>query len=113
LPVIEVEGRQDDPLVMAGRDGQPVTLLPLALTTVLEEDAGVYDFQLRQRDTRTLVLRLELTGPEGRIALARCRVALRNYAAAHGLPAIRIVGELGKPIAKGRSGKAQRVVARP
>ena len=113
LPVIEVEGRHDDPLVMAGRDGQPVTLLPLALTTVLEEEAEVYEFQLRQRDERTLVLRLDIEGPEARIALARCRVALRNFAAAQGVPTVRIVGELGKPISKGRSGKAQRVVARP
>lgn len=113
LPVIEVDGRHDDPLVMAGRDGQPVTLLPLALTTILEDEAGVYEFQLRQRDARTLVLRLEIEGPEARIALARCRVALRNYAAAQGLPTIRIVGELGKPVSKGRSGKAQRIVAGP
>ncbi|HSO44176.1 MAG TPA: phenylacetate--CoA ligase family protein, partial [Rhodoferax sp.] len=66
LPVIEVLGRRDDAMVMAGRYGQPVTLLPLALTTVLEDEAGVFDFHLCQRDDRTLVLRLALQGAEGK-----------------------------------------------
>ena len=111
LPVIEVEGRCDDPLVMAGRDGQAVTLLPLALTTVLEDVAGVFDFQLIQRDHHTLVLRLDLSGPQAGTAVARCRAALKSFAATQGLAPIRIVAELGKPVSKGRSGKAQRIVA--
>ena len=49
LPVIRVQGRQDDALHMAGRGGRPVTLLPMALSTVLEDDAGVFDFYLRQQ----------------------------------------------------------------
>ena len=50
LPVTEVQGRQDDALLMTVKRGQTVTLLPLALVSVLEEHAGVYDFQLRQKD---------------------------------------------------------------
>lgn len=111
LPVIDVEGRIDDTLVMAGRDGQAVTLLPLALTTVLEDGAGVYAFQLRQRDRHTLVLRLELQGEEAKAAAARCRAALKRYATAQGLVPLSIVVEAGKPVPKGRSGKAQRIVA--
>ncbi len=111
LPVIEVQGRRDDPLVMTGRHGQPVTLLPLALTTVLEDEAGVFDFQLRQRDGRTLVLRLGLQGPEAARALARCRPALQAFAATQGLPALHVLGELGQAVPRGRSGKAQRVIA--
>lgn len=111
LPVIEVRGRRDDPLVMAGRDGPPVTLLPLALTTVLEVEAGVFDFQLRQRDDHTLVLRLDLHGPQAEIAVARCRAALANFAAIQGLLPIRVIAELGQAVPRGRSGKAQRVVA--
>lgn len=111
LPVIEVLGRRDDALVMAGRHGQPVTLLPLALTTVLEDDAGVFDFHVRQRDDRTLVLRLALQGAEGEAAVVRCRAALERFAQAQELKPIKLLSELGLAIPRGRSGKAQRIVA--
>ncbi|PKO62401.1 MAG: CoF synthetase [Betaproteobacteria bacterium HGW-Betaproteobacteria-18] len=112
LPVIEVQGRRDDALVMAGRYGQPVTLLPLALTTVLEDQAGVFDFHLRQRDDHTLVLRLPLQGSEGAATAVRCRAVLKNFALEQELQPIHVVSELGQAIPRGRSGKAQRIVAR-
>jgi phenylacetate-CoA ligase len=111
LPVIEVQGRHDDALVMAGRGGQPVTLLPLALTTVLEDEAGVFDFQLCQRNDHTLVLKLERQGPQAEIAMVRCRSALKNFAASQALNPIRVIAELGQAIPRGRSGKAQKIVA--
>lgn len=112
LPVIEVQGRRDDPLVMAGRDGRPVTLLPLALTSVIEEEAGVFDFQLRQLDDHTLVLRLAIAEGEAVSALARCRQALKAFADAQGLKPIRVLKELSPATPRRRSGKACRVVAR-
>jgi phenylacetate-coenzyme A ligase PaaK-like adenylate-forming protein len=112
LPMIEVQGRQDDSLVMAGLHGDPVTLLPLALTTVLEDQAGVFDFHLRQRDDHTLVLRLDLKGPDGPSVMARCRAVLKEFAAVQELKPIKVLGELGQAIPRGRSGKAQRIVAR-
>ena len=112
MPTVEVQGRQDDPLVMAGRAGGAVTLLPLALTTILEEDAGVFDFQLRQKDEHTLILRLDCPGAEAAQALERCRLALSAFAQAPSLSPIKLLGELGKPLRRGRSGKAQRIVAR-
>jgi len=113
LPVIEVEGRHDDALVMAGRDGASVTLVPLALTTVIEDEAGVFDFQLCQRDARTLVLRLPAKGSESADAMRRCRSALRGFAGRQGLGPIRVIGETGCALRHGRSGKLQRVIARP
>jgi len=110
LPCIDVQGRSDDTLEMAGAHGKMVTLLPLALTTVLEDDAGVFDFQLLQRDAHTLELRLELGGAQGEQAMARCRSALQAYAATQGVHALQVVGKLGQTIARGRSGKSQRVV---
>lgn len=112
LPVIEVRGRQDDPLAMAGRHGGTVTLLPMALATVLESEAGVFDFHLRQVDERTLVLRLPQEGEDARGAVLRCRSALKNFAEAQGLAPIRVRAELGQPVPRGRSGKACRIVAR-
>ena len=112
LPVIDVLGRRDDSLVMAGQNGQLVTLLPLALTTVLEDEAGVFDFQLRQHDEKTLVLRLELHDVEAAPVVARCRSALEKFAVTQELVPIHVVVELGQAVPRGRSGKAQRVVAR-
>jgi phenylacetate-CoA ligase len=110
LPVIEVLGRRDDALHMAGRDGRPVTLLPLALTTVLEDTVGVFDFQLEQLDDRTLNLHL---GPTSAQAGPACRRVLQAFAAAQGLAPLRIVVRTGQALRKGTTGKVRRVVARP
>ena len=111
--MIEVQGRSDDSLVMAGRDGQPLTVLPLALTTVLEEEARVFDFQLRQQSKQSLVLRLDLHGAEAAPAVARCRSILEKFALMQGLAPIRVTVELGHAIPRGHSGKLQRVMAQP
>lgn len=113
LPVIEVQGRQDDVLVLAGRRGRPVTVLPLAVSTVLEDDAGVFDFQLIQRDHRTLALRLALCGTDATDAVARCAAALGRFAAVQGLAEIDLVHEPDTAFLRGRSGKLQRIVALP
>lgn len=110
LPVIAVQGRRDDPLHMAGKRGHLATVLPLALTTVLEDQAGVFDFQVRQQDAHTLVLRLALRGAEGEAAMARCRHALQQFAATQELKPIRVIAELGQVMPRGSSGKAQRIV---
>ena len=112
LPRIEVRGRRDDPLVLRGDDGHPVTLPPLALTTVLEDEAHVFDFQLRQRGARTLVLRVGGPASEAPAKLARCHAALRAYARGQGVSKLTLVDEPGHAVPLGRSGKAQRIVAR-
>jgi len=110
FPVVDVQGRRDDILRMRGSQGE-VALLPLALSTVLEEQVGVFDFQLRQRDDSTLVLRLPMDGQAGREALKRCRAALQSFATAQGTSPIRVLGELGQAVPRGRSGKACRILA--
>ena len=109
LPVIEVQGRQDDALHLRGARGQWVTLLPMALSTVLEDEAGVFDFQLCQHDARTLVLRLGAAEEKG--GWARCREVLQRYAAQQGATALRLRHDPDTPPQRGRSGKVQRVVA--
>jgi phenylacetate-CoA ligase len=111
LPVIEVEGRSDDVLVMAGSKGQAVTLLPLALITILEDEAGVFDFQLRQRDGHTLTLTLDRDDPDVASAVVRCRAALTRFAISQAVARFRLVVELGKPAAVARSGKGCRIVS--
>jgi phenylacetate-CoA ligase len=109
LPVIDVLGRHDDALSLGGRGGQAVTLLPLAIATVMEDEAGVFDFQLCQRDARTLVLRL---GPGEAGRRAHCHRVLQRYARAQGITGLRLLDEPDTPPQRGRSGKVQRVVAR-
>lgn len=114
LPVIEVQGRSDDTLRLQGRPGHgTVDVLPLALSTVLEEQAGLYDFQLVQQGPRDLLLRTGLQGTEGDEALHRARQALGDFLRTQGAGGIRIAcrgGEAARPL---RSGKAPRVVAEP
>ena len=59
LAALRVEGRRDDVLAFDSARRDVVRLLPLALSTVVEEDGGVFDFQLVQTDERTLAVRLE------------------------------------------------------
>ena len=113
LPVIEVQGRHDEPLVLAGSNGESVTLLPLALSTVMEDCAGVFDFYLCQIDDRTLELHLPLEGAAGERALVRSRAALQAFATAMGAAPIEVCVLLGQSVPRGRSGKACRIVAAP
>jgi phenylacetate-CoA ligase len=113
LPAIEVHGRRDAVLQMRGAAGRQITLLPLALTTVLEEQAGLYDFQLCQRDPTTLVLRVGTHGATGAAAVQRACAAVRGFAQQQGVIDVRVFAEAGVLPARGRTGKAPRVVATP
>jgi phenylacetate-coenzyme A ligase PaaK-like adenylate-forming protein len=109
LPRIEVQGRCDDVLSFEGRDGSAVHLSPLALTTVLEDEAGVFDFQLRQRGA--LALCLTLHAPCDAKAAARAGRALRNLLARSGVGGARVdVRRDSHAAARGRSGKQPRVI---
>jgi phenylacetate-CoA ligase len=107
LPVIEVQGRADDVLTLEASDGHEVHLAPLALTTVLEDEAGVFDFQLCQRGPRSLRLDVYGGGPH-----AGAAAALRKFLRQQGLGATRVHSHSDAHEAgRGRSGKQRRVVA--
>jgi phenylacetate-CoA ligase len=108
LPVIDVEGRSDDLLAFTDGRGQRVRLAPLALTTLLEEGAGVYRFVLRQRNAAALTLELYAPAPG---AAARAATLMRDHLRAQGLQAVRLtVRCLDQPPPVAASGKRQRVV---
>jgi len=111
LPLIELEGRCDDTLVVRPPGAAPVTLVPLALTTVLEEDARLFDFQLRQTGPATLRLSTAARDDAAREALARGARALRGFLQAQGAGAVRVSTRSGVQPPPGRSGKTRRVVA--
>jgi phenylacetate-CoA ligase len=107
LPVIEVQGRCDDVLSLADGHGRAVHVAPLALTTVLEDEAGVFDFQLRQQGAQAL--RLDLFGPAGDDG-SRAASALRDYLGGVGLGGVRIDVHREPCCTRGRSGKQRRIV---
>jgi phenylacetate-coenzyme A ligase PaaK-like adenylate-forming protein len=113
LPVVRVHGRSDDMLVVAGRDGAPVTLLPLALSTVLEDEAGVFAFQLRQTGPCRLHLLLGPGAPHTAADMARCRQVLADHAASSGAVALEIAVGVTDHLPLGRSGKLKRIEAAP
>ena len=112
LPVIEVQGRVDDSLLLRAQDGLVVRLLPLALTTVLEEEAKVFDFQIIQQGEQALLLRVASQGEEGVRQLLCASRALRRHLEQRGLSSVSIDARSGEASQPGRSGKLQRVIAR-
>jgi len=113
LPAIEVGGRCDDTLKLGRARTRPVAVLPLALSTVLEEEAGLFDFQLEQRGPCDLLLRTGLDGEAGQAALGRARRVLTDFLAGQGAAGVRIRCRGGEAGLRGRSGKVPRVIAKP
>lgn len=111
LPVIDILGRRDETLQLAGRGRRRVPVLPLAITTVLEEEAGLFDFQLRQRGPRDLLLSTGRSGAEVTQQLRTARHALEGFLLTQGVPEVHIQCRSGQPGRRGRSGKVLRVVA--
>jgi phenylacetate-coenzyme A ligase PaaK-like adenylate-forming protein len=112
FPALRVDGRSDDVLVLTTAAGKRVELLPLALTTVVEEHGGAHQFQIIQAAPGALSVRLE--APRGTSPVPvwlKVERALRAYLDAQGLPAVTLRFEPGPLLRRGESGKLRRVVA--
>ena len=111
LPAIRVEGRCDDVLTLRTASGAPVTLLPLALVTVLEDEVGVHRFQLVQDGPGGLELRLDAQEGDADTE-RRCQAALAGFLREQGAP------DAGLRVTRTTlqthqiSGKLRRVIAR-
>ena len=109
LPAIQVEGRCDDVVAFAARDGAIVRLPPLALTTVVEDVARVYRFQIIQSAPDALALRLP-AGDRERAGAPALR-ALRDYLDRQGLAHVAVHLDDAEPRPDPRDGKLRQVVA--
>jgi phenylacetate-CoA ligase len=110
FPAIEVHGRHDDTLhLRAG--GQAVSLMPLALCTVLEEEAGLFDFQVVQRGPSSIEIRIGVGTPPPRALCERALLALGAYLARVGAGRVRLTCHRAREHPRGPGGKVQRVVS--
>jgi phenylacetate-coenzyme A ligase PaaK-like adenylate-forming protein len=109
FPAIRVEGRSGDLLTFAAAGGGEVTVLPLALGTVVEETPGVRRFQAIRTGMRQLTVRLELW-PESTTAAVRAAAAERlgAFFAAQGAGGVE-VRFADEPPRPDRSGKFREV----
>jgi putative adenylate-forming enzyme len=111
LPVIRVEGRRDDVVSLRTPDRHVVRLLPLALTTVIEDAVQVHHFQLVQTGADQLRLRLDIEdGPAKRAAWHAASRALHAYLVSQSLPNVRVVLDTRGPVPDIRSGKLREVI---
>ncbi|OUM02946.1 phenylacetate--CoA ligase family protein [Variovorax sp. JS1663] len=110
LPVIEVEGRNDDALRLGRPGTRTVCVPPLAVSTVLEDDAGLFDFQLVQEGPCELLLCTGLQGKAADASLRRGRSALSAFLARQGAVGVHIHCRSGERERRGISGKVQRVL---
>jgi len=108
LPVIDVLGRCDDLLNLAGTQSRSVPLLPLALSTVLEEQAGLYDFMLEQTGPSALRLTVVSATTDAGAAAAAVGV-LQRFAADQGARPVSVAVCTAAALPRGRSGKLCRI----
>lgn len=111
LPAIKVEGRRDDIVALHAGDGSTVRLLPLALTTIVEEAAHLHRFQIVQTGPQRLTLRLEASGPgERRAGWHAASLALRDYLRQQSLSNVQVGLDPRPPMADRRTGKLREVI---
>jgi phenylacetate-CoA ligase len=110
LPVIEVQGRADQALVLHDAHDRRVTLLPLALVTVIEEGAHVAQFQLLCTGPAALELRFEAEVADPAAAFVRARAALGLFLAQQGLAHVGVTHGRRAPVRHAGSGKLSRVL---
>ena len=111
LPTVEVEGRRDDVVALRAADGNVVTLMPLALSTIVEEAAAVHHFQIVQHGPDCLKVRFApCDGQRRHRAWRAAESALARYLATHSLDNVRVVLDRSPPIPDARSGKLREVI---
>lgn len=97
-------------LHLGNAKGSPVIVLPLALCTVLEQEAGLFDVQIYQVHRCELEWRSGTRTGESAHILARAKRALEDDLRCCGANGVRSRSKHGVPLSRGRSGKVQRVV---
>jgi phenylacetate-CoA ligase len=111
---IRAQGRNDDVVTFHSVEGRAISLLPLALTTVVEDAADIHRFQLVARPPRQLALRLDIDDPVRRGSVwLQVSKALVRYLSEQSLANIDVVLDTLPPVVDPRSGKLRSVIVDP
>ena len=115
LPAIRLEGRSDAPLEMRTARGTRVRLVPLALSTVVEEAAGERRFQIVQTGDESIRVRFDAGDAAERARVwGKASRALEGYLASQSLANVAVALDRRPPRLDERSGKLHAVtVERP
>lgn len=112
LPAIRVAGRGDDVLRLTGSDGRAVSILPLAIGSVIEETPAVRRSQLIQTGPSTIRVRLEpKPGADAERVWLAVTTNLHAYLAGQGLGNVDLVRTCEPPEQSAMSGKFRQVIA--
>lgn len=111
LPAIRVAGRCDDVLRLTGSDGSAVSILPLAIGSVVEETPAVHRSQLIQTGPATISLRLEpRPGADIERVWLDATTRLHTYLAEQCLDNVRVLRAREQPQPSAVSGKLRQVI---
>lgn len=111
LPSLDVEGRTNDLVTLATKDGSSAKIVPLALGAVIEETPGVRRFQVLNPDDRTLLVRLdETTGADRARVWERLENRLGHFMADQGVTGVDIRLASQRPEAEPGGGKLRQVI---
>jgi phenylacetate-CoA ligase len=114
LPTIRVEGRTDEILRVPRPGREPVLLLPMALATIVEETPGVHRFQVVQRASTALAVRLEADPDADRETVwSAVRAGLVAHLAERGLGGVAVELAAEAPHPQPGNGKLRHVLAAP
>lgn len=110
LPRLRVEGRKDDVLKLPAANGRTVTIVPLAIESVIEDRAGIHQFQLCQSGPRRLAIRFNPpAGHSHQDTWPRLRQCLRKFLDHQGAGTTEISLDPAPPQPDPVSGKLRRV----
>jgi len=111
LPAMQVQGRREQTLSFTRHDGHIVELIPLALTTVVEDAVDLHRYQIVRRGPDHLALRFDTDdAPRKQAVFERAAGALRDFLARQGIGSVRITLDPIAPV-RDRSGKLREVLA--
>lgn len=112
LPAIRVQGRRDDVLRLLAAHGRIVSVLPLAIGSVIDETPGVERSQLVQTGPTSTLLRLDLLpGAQAERVWDKACANLARYLVAQGVAGIEISRAAEAPERSLTSGMFRQVIA--
>lgn len=110
FPSLDILGRVDDIVRLKNDQGKLIGILPLAITTVLEENAQTFHFQLIQKSHMHLVLSLPIQSKVSSREGGRCLEVLRHFLESQGINKVKIEVKYSSQSILGKTGKLKRIM---